>query len=79
VKTAVSIPDEIFRSAEAVVKRLRISRSELYARALAEYVHDHERKRLTQRINDALGDTENGLNPMLKQLQSASIEAREDW
>jgi predicted transcriptional regulator len=38
MKTAVSVPDHIFRSAERLAKRLRKSRSRLYSEAIAEYV-----------------------------------------
>ena len=44
MKTAVSLPDEVFDEAEHLAKRLKISRSELYAKALAElvgYLHKH--------------------------------------
>ena len=34
MKTAVSIPDDVFNEAEELAKRSRISRSELYANAL---------------------------------------------
>lgn len=38
MKTTVSIPDTLFQSAEKHLKRLRIPRSELYARALQQYL-----------------------------------------
>ncbi len=38
MKTAISLPDELFEQGEEVAKRLSVSRSELYARALAEFV-----------------------------------------
>jgi hypothetical protein len=38
MKTAVSIPDPLFRDAERLAKRLQRSRSQLYADALREYV-----------------------------------------
>jgi len=41
MKTAVSVPDEVFDEAEHLAKRLKISRSELYAKALAEFVSRH--------------------------------------
>ena len=34
MKTAISIPDEVFRSAERLAQRLGVSRSELYAKAV---------------------------------------------
>lgn len=38
MKTAISLPDPLFDEAERVAARLEISRSQLYARALEEYV-----------------------------------------
>ncbi|MEK7329802.1 MAG: ribbon-helix-helix protein, CopG family, partial [Candidatus Eisenbacteria bacterium] len=33
MKTAISLPDSLFRSGDALAKRLGVSRSELFARA----------------------------------------------
>lgn len=38
MKTAISIPDDVFRSAERAAKRLGVSRSELFTRAVREYL-----------------------------------------
>ena len=41
MKTAVSVPNEVFERAERLAKRLEVSRSELYSRALREYLSRH--------------------------------------
>ncbi|HKI94008.1 MAG TPA: hypothetical protein VJ992_01835 [Gemmatimonadales bacterium] len=41
MKTAISLPDAIFRAAERLAKRARKSRSQLYADALREYLARH--------------------------------------
>jgi metal-responsive CopG/Arc/MetJ family transcriptional regulator len=41
MKTAISLPDELFDTAERLAKRLRVGRSELYARALREFLARH--------------------------------------
>ncbi len=51
MKTAVSIPDEIFERAERLAKRNRRSRSELYASALDEYVARHSPDEVTDTMN----------------------------
>ena len=38
MKTAVSVSDDLFCLAEATARRLRVSRSELYAKAIAEFL-----------------------------------------
>ncbi len=52
VKTAVSVPDDLFRMAEATARRLRVSRSELYARAIAEFLKGQQGDAITERLND---------------------------
>jgi len=54
MKVAVSIPDEIFAEAEALVKEFKTSRSELYSRALGVFIGLHAPERLTQAMNEAV-------------------------
>jgi metal-responsive CopG/Arc/MetJ family transcriptional regulator len=51
MKTAVSLPDDVFRSAERFAKRTRKSRSRLYAEALAEYLARHAPDEVTEDMN----------------------------
>ena len=55
MKTAVSIPDELFRQADELARRLGKSRSEVYREALADYVARREPGAVTQALN-ALAD-----------------------
>ena len=57
MKTAISVPDEVFSSAERLAKRLKVSRSELYSRALAEFLARHAPEVVTESWNAVLGDT----------------------
>lgn len=53
MKTAISLPDDLFLQAEEFAKRLGISRSELYANALREFIVMRQQNDLTERINIA--------------------------
>jgi len=58
MKTAVSIPDDVFEEAERLAADLETSRSQLYSRALREFVARHAPDRLTEAMNrvvDAVG------------------------
>ena len=58
MKTAVSIPDDVFEEAERLATQLQTSRSQLYSRALQEFVARHAPDRLTEAMNrvvDAVG------------------------
>lgn len=56
MKTAVSIPNEVFEEAERLARRMRRSRSEVYSRALAEYVARHVPDRVTEAMDRALDE-----------------------
>lgn len=56
MKTAVSIPNEVFEEAERLARRTKRSRSELYSRALAEYVARHTPDRVTEAMDRALDE-----------------------
>ena len=51
MKTAISIPDQIFESAESLARKLRVSRSELYTRAVRELLDRNQSERITERLN----------------------------
>jgi metal-responsive CopG/Arc/MetJ family transcriptional regulator len=53
MKTAVSIPDEVFRKAERLARRMKKSRSELFSNALADYVARHAPDHVTEAMNQA--------------------------
>ncbi len=56
MKVAVSIPDPVFAEAEALAKRMKLSRSKLYARALDAFVAGHSTDELTALANAMADD-----------------------
>ena len=78
MKTAVSLPDEIFRDAESLARRLKKSRSQLYQEAVAEYVARHE----PEAITDALNRLAEDVNTRPDELASAAprrVLKRSEW
>jgi metal-responsive CopG/Arc/MetJ family transcriptional regulator len=51
MKTAISIPDDVFRDAEALARRLKKSRSEIYSRAVREYVARYSADDVTEALD----------------------------
>jgi metal-responsive CopG/Arc/MetJ family transcriptional regulator len=54
MKTAVSIPDEIFEKVERFARRAKRSRSEVFSAALKEYIARHAPDEVTEAIDRAL-------------------------
>lgn len=79
MKTAISLPDELFNVADQLAKDKGMSRSELYATALREYVEGHRRDDLTERINRACSQIVDTALPadVAQAARSALLEA--EW
>lgn len=78
MKTAISLPDDLHRSADRLAKRLGVSRSELYARALADFVAKHQSDQITQRLNAVYAAEDSRLDPALTRAQLEALP-REAW
>ena len=73
MKVALSIPDELFESAETLGKRLGVSRSRLYATALADYVASHEDRKVTARLDAVYATEESRLDTSIRRAQARSL------
>ena len=78
MKTAVSIPDKIFRSADLLAKRLGMSRSQLYATALADFLSGRQSQQVKERLDAIYGEEESALDPSAIKLQAKSLPP-EEW
>jgi metal-responsive CopG/Arc/MetJ family transcriptional regulator len=56
MKTAVSIPDDVFRGAEQLARRTKQSRSRIFSEALREYLARHSSEEVTGGVNRALSE-----------------------
>jgi hypothetical protein len=80
MKTAISIPDALFNATERLAKRLGISRSQLFQRAVKAFLRDHKDEGVTEALNNVYGSGPDSgkLDSVLDKLQAASWP-REEW
>jgi hypothetical protein len=78
MKTAVSVPDPIFRAGERAAKKLGMSRSQLYATALAEFVRTRMPSDVKERLDAVYAAQDSTLDPALDALQRDALEP-ETW
>ena len=78
MKTAISVPDEIFDSAERLAKRMKKSRSQVYSEAMAEYVARHEPDTVTDQINAVCDEVDTRPDPFVTEA-ARRILAVTDW
>ena len=78
MKTAISVPDEVFEAAERAAKKLGVSRSEFYANAVREFVERYGREGITETLNSVYTAAESDLDKRLAAMQWNSIP-KEEW
>ncbi len=79
MKTAVSVPDDLFRLAEAAARRLRVSRSQLYATAISEFLERQQASAITERLNEVYGRRRAKVDPILHRAQLRSLGRDDSW
>ena len=78
MKTAVSLPDEVFAQAERLAKGLKITRSQLYSQALNEYVARHAPDAVTETLNRVCEEVGSESDPFLSEATRRVLE-RSEW
>ncbi len=80
MKIVISIPDPVFQSAEGLATQLRVSRSELYCRALKDLLARHDQSAVTVQLDAVYGvpGSNSCLDPGLAAMQSRTLKRHAD-
>jgi antitoxin MazE6 len=78
MKTAISLPDDLFAAADALARKLGLSRSRLVAEALAEYVAKHRTSRVTERLDAVYASEPATVDEPVRSAQRRVVK-RSDW
>ncbi len=73
MKTAISIPDDVYAEAEEAAQRLGVSRSGLYARAVAEFVARNRGLGVREALDSVYRVEEAEVDEALARAQAASV------
>jgi len=78
MKVAISLPDPVFDAAELLAQELSISRSQLYARALSEFLRVRSASAVTAKLNEVHGREDGSVDPALMKAQLDTL-VHETW
>ncbi len=78
MKVAISLPNPIFSAAEELAHRLRVSRSQLYAKAIEEYLDKRQDALITERLNALYTQNQEPVDPALAAAQLGAVP-HEAW
>ncbi|HIP71514.1 MAG TPA: ribbon-helix-helix protein, CopG family [Anaerolineae bacterium] len=76
VKTAISLPEALFKEIDDLARETNVSRSKLLAQAAEEYLERHRGQMLLKAINEAYAD---GLDPEEEEFLQATRRRVWDW
>jgi metal-responsive CopG/Arc/MetJ family transcriptional regulator len=77
MKTAISIPNELFDGAERLARRTRRSRSRLFSDALREYLARHSPDKITESMDQALAEIGEAKDPFVSLASTRRLEQSE--
>ena len=78
MKTAISIPDDLFKRAEKAARKLGIARSELYSRAIRTFLESWHAEDVTRTLDSVYSSEPAAVDEALRYMQAISIPS-EDW
>ena len=79
MKTAVSIPDKVYRAAERTAKRMGISRSRLYTMAIEKLLAAERYRGVKESLEEVYKTEDSSIDPVLMAMQLASLPPDEGW
>jgi metal-responsive CopG/Arc/MetJ family transcriptional regulator len=78
MKTAISIPDTVYQQAEQAARQMKMTRSELYTKAVASFLERHHAQDITEKLNEVYAQDSSALAPEFAAAQAALLAA-EEW
>jgi metal-responsive CopG/Arc/MetJ family transcriptional regulator len=73
MKTAISLPERLYKEAEKTAKSLGIPRSQLFAKALQEFIARHTKDHITEDLNKVYAHQKQDVHSL--DIENASIES----
>ncbi len=78
MKTAISVPNDVFELSEKLAKKLKVSRSQIFAMGVKKLGEEYDEDDITARINRVCEEVDTSIDPHWKKLQS-KVLSKDKW
>ncbi len=78
MKTAISVPNDVFERIERYAKKKKISRSQIFSKAAEEYLDKREKEEITANLNEVYSKENSSVDPVLFKMALLSLP-KEEW
>lgn len=78
MKTAISVPDDVFQLSERLAKKLKVSRSKIFAMGVKKLGEEYDEEDIIAQINAVCDEIDTSLDPYWKEMQSRTLP-KDKW
>jgi hypothetical protein len=78
MKTAISVPDEVFELSEKLAKKLKVSRSKIFAMGVEKLAEEYDEDRVTARLDEFYSKEKAEIDPVIMKMAALSLP-KEEW
>jgi len=78
MKTAISVPDEVFELSDRLAKKLKVSRSAVFAMGVKKLGEDFDGEEITRNLNAYYSNNRAEIDPVIVQMAVLSLP-KEEW
>lgn len=78
MKTAISVPNDVFELSERLAKKLKVSRSQIFAMGVKKLGEEYDEEDIIARINAVCEEVDTSLDPHWKKIQSRVL-SKDKW
>jgi hypothetical protein len=78
MKTAISVPEDVFKLSEKLAKKLKVSRSAVFAMGVKKLAAEHDENEIIAQINRVCEKADTSLDPVLMRMQMVSLP-KDEW
>ncbi len=78
MKTAISVQSDVFQLREKLAKKLKVSRSAIFAMGVKKLAEEHDEDEIIAQINRVCEKVDTSLDPTVRQYQNRILQ-REKW
>jgi len=78
MKTAISVPNDVFELSERLAKKLKVSRSKIFAMGVKKLGEEYDSEDIVARINAVCEKVDTSVDPVVRKYQSRILQ-KEEW
>ncbi len=78
MKTAISVSDDIFQLTEKLAKRLKVSRSKVFAMGVKKLAEEYDDDQVTAKLNEFYEKEKAEIDPVIMKMAALSLP-KEEW